>query len=203
MNVYVETNFVLELSLQQEQATNCEDILTACDSGKINLIIPAFCLAESLETLHRQNQKRKELQQKLNVEVNQLSRNAAYKNRLQAIQDIESLLIESNRDERLRFENYRQRLFKTARIIDLSGNILSEATVFEHTPYDLTPQDAVVYATVLSHLKQADLRQCCFLNRNSKDFNILEITNELQKFNCVMIPRFDQGFQFIKKQIDS
>ena len=40
MNIYVETNFVLELALEQEQRGSCEQILSLCEEGKAQLIIP-------------------------------------------------------------------------------------------------------------------------------------------------------------------
>ena len=51
MNIYVETNFVLELVFEQEQHTSCEQILALCESGRSRLIIPAYCLAEPHEKL--------------------------------------------------------------------------------------------------------------------------------------------------------
>jgi len=69
LNVYVETNFVLELAFDQEQKTQCELILNLCETGKINLIIPAYCLAEPHEKLTRQANHRKELQRSLDNEL--------------------------------------------------------------------------------------------------------------------------------------
>ena len=51
MNVYVESNFVLELALLQEQFASCEKMLGLCRSGDIPLVIPAYSLAEPYETL--------------------------------------------------------------------------------------------------------------------------------------------------------
>ena len=53
MKVYIESNFVLELALLQEQNESCENILSLGKSGNIHLIIPAFCVAEPIETLVR------------------------------------------------------------------------------------------------------------------------------------------------------
>jgi hypothetical protein len=100
MNVYVETNYILELAFQQEQVSSCESILRLCESGKAKLIVPAYCLAEPHEKLRRQSRAREELQKTLDAEVRQLSRTTSYKVRLQNIKEIASLLIQSNDDER-------------------------------------------------------------------------------------------------------
>jgi len=69
-----------------------------------------------------------------------------------------------------RFVHYRDRLFGIAEIIPLTMEILREAATYE-SPYDLTPQDALVYASVMAHLRQHKPPASCFLNRNSKDFD--------------------------------
>lgn len=63
MNIYVETNFVLELTFEQKQCSSCEQILQLCEAGKAKLIVPAYSLAEPHEKLSRQARSRRELQQ--------------------------------------------------------------------------------------------------------------------------------------------
>jgi DNA-binding TFAR19-related protein (PDSD5 family) len=88
VNIYVETNFVLELTFQQEQSASCEQILRYCEAGNGKLVIPAYSLAEPHEKLRRQATSRKEIQQALNAELHQLSRTTPYKGRISNIQDI-------------------------------------------------------------------------------------------------------------------
>ena len=78
MNIYVETNFILELVFEQEQLTSCEQILALCEAGRSRLIIPAYCLAEPHEKLTRQAGSRRELQRNLETELRQLARTASY-----------------------------------------------------------------------------------------------------------------------------
>lgn len=128
MNIYVETNFVLELAFQQEQCTSCEQILQLCEAGHGQLVIPAYSLAEPHEKLSRQARNRKDIQQALDLELRQLSRTASYMNRIRSIQDISLLLVQSNEEERDRFVQYRERLLKIAQVIPLTADILSEAS---------------------------------------------------------------------------
>ncbi len=51
MTVYVESNFVLEQALQQEQSDSCDAIVNLAVSGDISLVIPAFSLAEPHQAL--------------------------------------------------------------------------------------------------------------------------------------------------------
>jgi len=78
VNIYVETNFVLELTFQQEQFVGCEQILQLFEAGYGQLVIPAYSLAEPHEKLSRQAKSRREIQQALDAELRQLSRTASY-----------------------------------------------------------------------------------------------------------------------------
>lgn len=200
MNVYVETNFVLELVFQQEQFTSCEQILQLAEAGHTKLIMPAYSLAEPHEKLNRQAKSRRDLQQILDTELRQLARTASYITRINSIQDIASLLVQSNKDETQRFVHYRERLLKNTEVISLTADTLTEAARYED-PYDLKPQDSLIYASIISHLRWDQPKVACFLNRNSRDFDSPDIVNELKKFNCRMIARFDHGYNFVQSEL--
>lgn len=196
MNVYVETNFVLELVFEQEQVAACEQILRLCEARQAHLILPGYCLAEPHEKLTRQAAIRKELQQRLEVELQQLGRTTSYAARIRSIQEIGRLLLESNEEEKQRFVQFRDGLLGIAEIVPLTADIVRTAAAYE-TPLDLSPQDALVYASVVAHLRQHNPPVSCFLNRNAKDFDTPDIEDELSRLHCKMIPRFDHGYSFI------
>lgn len=199
MNVYVETNFVLEIVFQQEQYESCENILRLCESQNVHLFVPAYCLAEPHEKLRRQSNNRQELQRNLNKELQQLSRTSLYSERVKSIQDIASLLVQSNEEERLRFTQIQMQILQIATVISLSPEILLSASVFEKD-YDLSPQDAIVFASIISHLEQTDNAESCFLNRNSRDFDNPDIVDALEQRGCRMIPKFDDGYKFVQSR---
>lgn len=163
MNVYVETNFVLELVFEQEQ----------------------FQL---------------ELQRTLVAEVRQLSRTASYTARINQMQDIGNLLLQSNRDEQQRFYHYLSRILGLIEVIPLTAEVIGDGARNEAL-YKLRPQDAIVYASVIAHLRQSNTAQSCFLNRNSRDFDVPNILQELNQYNCRMIPLFDQGYHYINTRV--
>ncbi|MEM9216247.1 MAG: PIN domain-containing protein [Cyanobacteria bacterium P01_F01_bin.150] len=202
MNIYVETNFVLELTFEQEQHSSCEEILQLCEAELATLILPAYCLAEPHEKLIRQARDRRELQQLLDAELRQLIRTASYAQRIKSIQDLASLILQSNEQEQQRFNQYRTRLLQVADIVVLNNDILQEAASYEGS-YGLKPQDAIVYASVMTHLQQTLPTEACFLNRNSKDFDSPDIVEALKQLNCRMIPRFDNGYRFVQSQVSS
>jgi predicted nucleic acid-binding protein len=200
MNIYVETNFVLELVFEQEYFDSCEQILSLCESAQTQLFIPAYCLAEPLEKLSRQAENRRGLQIALNAEMRQLVRTQAYAEHIQSIANLRSLLVQSNEEEKQRFSYYRNKLLSIGQIIPLTAQIVQQAAALEGS-YDLRPQDALVYVSVLDHLRLNKPSISCFLNRNSKDFDIPEIVKELSAYNCTMIPQFNHGYRFIQTRL--
>ncbi len=201
MNVYVETNFVLELVFEQAQNQACEQILRRCEHGLIRLVLPAYCLAEPHEKLHRQRLHRVQLQKELQVELRQLGRTSLYGDRVDHAQDILNLLAESNQRERERFSSFRERLLTLAEIVPLTAVVLQQAAVYEEL-YEFTPQDALVFASVRAHLAQQKPPNAisCFLNRNVKDFKSPDVIAELDHFSCRFIANFDDGYRFINAQ---
>jgi len=199
MNVYVETNFVQELTFLQEQNAACEEILELCVAARIKLLIPAFSLAEPIEKLHRQKNARLEIQKNIDTEIRQLSRTSGYESEIEKIRDLDVLFARSIEEEQTRFEGYRNKLVAISDIIPLDTSIFLRSEKIERE-LKLSIPDAIVYASVLEHLSAEKPAMACFLNRNSKDFDIPEIRTQLESLNCVMIPRFDDGLRFVAKR---
>ena len=202
MDVYVESNFVLELTLLQEQHESCEKIIQLCEIGKIKLILPAYTLVEPYETIVRYAKQRIKISNDLAAEVKQLSRSKPYQEETEALQNLNGFLVRSLEEEKTRLRNTIDRLLAVTEIIPLDAQILSEASKYQFL-HDLSPQDSIVYASVLQHLSNSDSTSKCFLNRNSKDFDDPDIEDALNKHGCKMLFRFDSGFGYISNKIAS
>src|SRR5579871_709028 len=115
MNVYVETNFVLELTLLQNEYESCEGILDLCELGQAKLIIPAYSFVEPNEKLNRLVGERRNLRKPVGDVFNQLTRSIPYVAEATTLQEqIVSLLARSDSEERQRFSNVRARLLNSA-----------------------------------------------------------------------------------------
>jgi hypothetical protein len=126
VNVYVESNFVLELALLQEQHASCEEILGLCESGSAHLIVPAYSLMEPYETLLRRQAYRRQLKGDLDTQFRQIARTALYRDRLPELASAMSLLVDSAGDDISRLDRVRSRLFACAEIAPLEGEALSQ-----------------------------------------------------------------------------
>jgi hypothetical protein len=200
MDVYLESNFVVELTLLQEQHDSCEKILELSELGRIHLIVPAYSLVEPHETLIRYAKNRTKLSNELATEFKQLSRSTPYKEAVNDLQKVTGLLIRSQEEEKERLRDALTRILKIAEVIPLRSEILSSAMIFQ-AQHDLSPQDAIVYASVLDHLRTSSVTSKCFLNRNSKDFDDPDIVDALDRHGCKMLFRFDAGYSYISGQI--
>lgn len=196
MKIYVETNFVLELALAQEQEASCDNILRHCESGSAELVIPAYSLIEPYETLGRRHKQRKDIRVDLDEQLGQLARTITFTEQLTRFREISGLLTDAAAVESDRLKQVRTRLLNTARIIPLETHVLSSAVRHQDT-HGLSPQDAIVYASVLADLGDSNPEPSCFLNRNTKDFDDPDIVQELLDRNCKFLPRFDSGLAYI------
>lgn len=199
MNIYLESNFVLELALLQEEQESCERILALCESGRAILIIPAYAFAEPNETLIRRDRDRKQLARELQIEFGQLSRSTINRMSGDAFQTVLSLLAVSGEQQKQRFADIRDRLLQVAEVIPLDRSVLSLAAAYEGQ-FSLSPQDALVFASVLQHL-DANASLSCFLTRNSEDFDDARIRAVLVQRNCKLLFKFSDGYDYIRSQI--
>lgn len=89
MIVYVESNFILELALGQEQAPFAEAILRLAEAGKVELAIPSFAVSEPFTTImHRRGEQRRQYDAFLKT-LNQIKRSITFK---QIVLDLEQLV---------------------------------------------------------------------------------------------------------------
>lgn len=198
MNVYVETNFILELAFMQEQYESCDSILARCEAAQNQLVLPSFCIAESYETLIRQVKRREQLANDLANEMRQLSRSALYRNELDAFRNASSVLAQSSQDEEQRLINVLDRVLSIADIIPLQAEIVLTAT--QHRgKFSLGPQDSIVLASVLYHLASASGENSCFINKNKRDFDDSDIASMLLDKQCKILFNFDSGFNYLQK----
>ncbi|MFQ5632368.1 MAG: PIN domain-containing protein [bacterium] len=200
MNVYVESNFVLELALKQEQYESCEKLLSLCESGKVSLLLPAFSIAEPFETVIRRAKDRMQLVEILNNEIDQLSRSVLFKNEIGALPNVAGILTRSCEQELQELYTARNRILSVAEIIPLEQNILTAAVNLQTTSR-LEFLDAIVYASVLEHLRTKQVIMSCFLNKDFRDFNDPEIEDNLKSHHCKLLFSFESGYNYVKSQL--
>ena len=165
MIVYIESNFVLELALLQEEHRSCDSIVSLAESLAIDLAIPAFNLFEPYEVWRRRTGERTELYERLTLEMGQLARTESYAETVEDLGDPASILVRSGNEDKRRLDMTLGRILDCAAVIPLQGETLRDAIRFQGS-LGLSPQDSVVYASVIAHLSAASPGPKCFLNRD-------------------------------------
>ncbi|MDB5246973.1 MAG: hypothetical protein JWQ40_1367 [Segetibacter sp.] len=200
MIVYVESNFVLEIALRQEQLESCNSIIQLAEESKLQLVLPAYSLVEPYEVIRRHAIQRKKFSNELKNELQQILRSESYKEETVTILKVGDLLLKSGEDAKQQLEEMILRLIKASMTIPLTADIITNAIEFQ-VKNTFSPQDSLVYASVISHLKSAPNEEKCFLNRNSKDFDDPEIVKELDRYGCKIMFQFTHAFDFLKNKL--
>jgi predicted nucleic acid-binding protein len=143
MRVYVETNFVLELALAQEQSESCRSILSHCRAADAELIVPTYCLVEPLETLTRRGRERRRFKVDLERELMQLARNNRFAQRATRLVELAGLLTGSAAEEWEQLERVQADLLEMARVLVLDAPTLAAASRYRER-YELSSQDATM-----------------------------------------------------------
>lgn len=198
MRVYVESNFVLELTLEQEGAPACEDVLGLARRGIIELAIPAFALVEPLSTLEWRRRERSALNGKVAEQLTQLRRTRSLAAKASdATAMLHELMVLTAQAAAQRFRELREELVELADVLPLSAETFRAAEGTAKA-YGLDPGDAIVLASVLVDPKLG-AAPSCFLNRNTKDFgDDPSIVDVLRSHACEIFD-FVEGLAYVRR----
>ena len=200
MIVYVESNFVLELAFLQEEHESCSALLGLSESEKIRLVIPAFSIGEPYEAWVRRSRKRRDLHDQLRLAIHELSRSGPYHEAPDEFRELTNLLLISGEDEKHRLDVTLEKILQTVEVIPIGLSIIRNAIAFQRS-LDLSPQDSIVYASILAHLTTESGHTRCFITTNSKDFANPDIEQQLTSFNCKLLTKFVNGLGYIRSQL--
>ena len=201
MIVYIETNFVLELAFLREERESCSSFLSLSESGDIRLVLPAFSIGEPYEVLVRRAKQRRELHRQLRAEIHELSRSSPYRESAHEFQGLTDLLLKIGEEEKRRLDQTLERILQTVEVIPMGLSTIKAAITLEKSR-SLSPQDALVYASILEHLgKEESDSFGCFITKNSKDFANPDIENDLAAHNCKLLTRFADGLGYVRSRL--
>jgi predicted nucleic acid-binding protein len=201
VTVYVETNLILEITLQQEESAAAEELLCLAEASRIEMAFPAFAICEPFETLRRRTLHREQLSSAIAKELRELARSqphSGYAGEFHLIAERFAVISKSQVDA---LEQTLRRVLRVASILPIDYAVFDRAIAYE-TRYSLTAQDAIVLASVLLDLERVPAGNAkCFLSRNPKDFDDPALDAELAVFNCRYIARFAHGLSFVQSRM--
>ena len=204
MVVYVESNFVLEIALEQEQSSAARSILSLAESRQIELAYPSFVLSEPFENISRARRERNDLQVSLLKTFSYLKRSEPYKGIMLDSGPTISVLRDAYGRQKDLLDATFDQLIGVGRCISIDLSIFREALAYQRGLY-LSPQDSIIYSAIVADLKgQAQDETKCFLSRDRKAFGRNDdrsVKGELEEYNCRYIGNFSQGLDFIRSSL--
>jgi predicted nucleic acid-binding protein len=197
LTLYVESNFVLEIALGQEQAAAAEKLLVAAETGEIEIAIPGFSLSEPFSRLTRTNRERSKVASQFDDQVNQMARSAPHHIEVKSLREIPSLVATIIRRETDLLISTIERILAVSRQINLDLETFNKAMALRKTS-GMTPEDAVILEIVIADLsRNPSSQRHLFANRNRKDFSEPNIVSSLRTLNCDLVWSFDGAAELL------
>ena len=148
----------------------------------------------------RRAKQRTELHERLSQEIRELSRSKPYVKSPKEFQDVTKTLVRSGEEEKQRLDGTVSRILETATVIPIERDTIKAAIELQKTR-NLSPQDSIVYASVLSHLSRASDEPKCFITKNSKDFANPDIYKDLEDYECKLLTKFEHGLGYTRSRL--
>jgi len=201
MIVFAETNFVLELVFSRNKFACCRDFMEMAERKQINLLLPAYSIVEPYEAIIRRRKSRIQVHDAITREIKEITRSVQFEDEANQLAQLTGLLIQVGETEQNELRKVISQLLKAASIVDLSAAILQLALTFQDD-LGLSPQDSVVFATVLSALNQQG-GPACFMTTNSKDFSAPGVAETLEPYDCKLLFDFEKGLNYVRNNLEN
>ncbi|MBA4063332.1 MAG: hypothetical protein C0501_06390 [Isosphaera sp.] len=200
MTVYVETNFLLELAFEQGQSGECVNLLGLAEVGRITLFFPAYCISECIDKLSRRKSLRLELKKNLRGVIDELGKSTTTAPLSDQLGLLTTSLINVAEEDERRYNTCLPRLLACATVIPLDATIIRQSLDIG-TDYDLKPPDALILASILSHLAATTPATSLHINKNTKDFETPDIIAALTALGCLLKPTFTAGLAYLNAHL--
>jgi hypothetical protein len=199
MIVFAESNFVLELAFEQAELDAVSAIVSLAEQKAIQLVCPAFALTEPYEALGRRTKDRRHTLGLFRAEMQQLARSQTYSALEKMSSEVTDALAASGAVQAENLDRIIKRLLICSTIIPLTGNVIVSAYDVRDE-YGLVMQDALIFASVHSYLRDAQSGPKIFVNSNRHDFFKANVQSELGRFECELLPKFGAALNYMRSK---
>ncbi len=204
MIVYIESNFLQEIALQQREFSFAASILKLAEQGKIQLIFPDIALCEPFTTVMYRNRDRKRILNDLSAALQQLRRSKYHEQIMKRASPVISVLTQAESLEMAGLDEVMSRLLSVGLQIHIDNKCFKQAILYREN-YNLSAQDSLVYAGLIADLQARPLEEKkSFLSLDRKAFaDVSGMKAELAPYNCRYIGSFQQGLDYIEHTLQS
>ena len=196
MMIIAETNFIIELALEQAEAEQVESIVEWAEEERINLAIPAFAFTEAYVNLALQSKRRNDVQNRLLAEIKQMSRSRAYAGISQSPNSIIEALSSFDTEHYSKLAKVARRLSAVAKLISVTDEVI-EKIPERRDGLDLETGDACICACVECYARDLKGTTSYFVTKD-KDFE--RARSLLEAHKCQLISGFGAAFGAIRER---
>ena len=201
MTIYVESNFILEIALGQEESRYAMELLSKAEHGDIALAFPSFALSEPFATVTQRDRRRKAVIRSMTGLFEDFERSAPHRHIAESLNPVIRELRNVYRNEVTRLKSIVKRMLHVGRSIELDSASYQTALDNE-SRYGLSPQDSIIYASIVRDLATSvRTDRSCFMSRNLKDFGDPDIRAELASHKCQFEQSYEAGVSLVRKGI--
>jgi hypothetical protein len=159
------------------------------------LAIPEFSISEAMIHLDRQRGRRRDLSERLTAEFDDSKRSERFRHAPAAMHEASGLLTRAGDDERAGLDAIVRRVLAKAELIRIDPEIWDRAGQL----IDLSPQDGLVFASVIVSLERSAERDALFVSRDARAFGSSGVVGELELRGCKSRFRFDDALRFVQR----
>jgi hypothetical protein len=199
VRVYVESNFVLEIALRQEEVSECAALTEDSISKRVTLVLPAFSVFEPYYKIAGNGRKRRDLVQQVGNHARELGRTRGQEEISRNLLDTIQVLAKSEDAEHKGLYSAVARILSACELIPLTSRIVERALTEIRSRLDLELPDALVYTSVLEHLRENPEDDACFVTKNTKDFADPDIETELGVLRCRLLTSFGDAVRYVRR----
>jgi len=200
MKVYVETNWLLDLSLEQERIQASSFVIELARDKKICLCLPEISLVEADQKIVRRKLQREILIENLRQEGRELKRvrDAMYQAQAAAIEEDITRLIEISDFEREHFDATVRDISKSLTWLHLDDDSLQKSFDFEEH-HGLNRLDALVYAVVRADAVSAPASEKCFIDYDG-DFSDTGLKRDMRVLGIKLLGSPESAENFLRRE---
>lgn len=195
MIVYVETNFLIALGLEQEQYESAQHILDLAKSNQIELAIPALAILESLHTVEGRSKRRMRAYVEIKGESRQLRRSKSASSTVTMLETVLGRLTALEGEQLNTLQDLIAQVLSCARVLDLNRLIFRDAVRHQQL-LKLKPMDSIIYASILADLQNRDSSEACFLTSDGS-FH-MAVLEPLREAGCRCFRNFYEAVRHIE-----
>lgn len=139
----IESNFIVEMALEQEQASLAQAILDLAENKRIKLIFPNFAFSEPFERILREKRERNVLYSSLVKALKDLQRSEPHKDIMDDMEPVAKVLREASARQLALLHSTFERLLSIGECVNISAdhfkNVLTYQEILRLSPQDITP----------------------------------------------------------------